>query len=148
MGFFPYAKAAEPVSFKPATPTPVTSLTLVMLGLGQTATFTPTTDSKVLVLVTSYATTNTTITSMTIGGRYGTGTAPANGAAVTGTRFGSDTDISFEAAVQGQDDAFTIAEVLSLTGGTKYWFDLAVATSNASDAAVVRHISISLIQET
>ena len=148
MGFSPYVKAAAPVTFKPTPPAAVTSLTLVMCGLGTTCQFTPTVTSKVLVILTGYMTTNTTQTAVTAGGRYGTGTAPANAAAVTGTRWGSNTDINFEAAVQGQDDAFALNEVLTLTGGTTYWFDVALLTSNAADAAVIRHVSMSLVQLT
>lgn len=129
--------AAAPASPSPASPAATSSATLQMMGLA--VPFTPaSTAPRVLVIVTGVAATATAAASVTVGGRYGTGTAPANGAAVTGTRFGPSADaVLGPAAAAGAGVPFTVTDVLTLAPGTAYWLDLAVATGNASDAASV-----------
>jgi hypothetical protein len=58
---------------------------------------------------------------------YGTGTAPGNGAAATGTTIGGAETWSQPAAVTAADvhQPLTIpAAVANLVAGTAYWFDL------------------------
>jgi hypothetical protein len=77
-------------------------------------------------------------------GRYGTGTAPANGVAVTGTRFGTGaSDDTPEAAHTGNGMFFSITEILSLAAGTAYWFDLAEASA-AGDTTETGNIVCSI----
>jgi hypothetical protein len=130
----------------PAAPTGTTSTTLVMAGLGSTWAFTPGNTGKVLVTVTGGSNVGTALTYTTVGARYGTGTAPANGAAVTGTRFGAAGDPSFESGATGHNTGFAFTAVLPLTAGTAYWFDLALATGNASDTAVFSNLAITITE--
>jgi hypothetical protein len=134
------------VSATPANPTATSSTSLKMMGLA--AAFTPTNQAPaVLVIITGVAATATAVQAITVGGRYGTGTAPANAAAVTGTRFGAATDpVIGPAALAGNGIPFTLAAVLNLNPGTAYWFDLAVATGNASDAASVTSIGVTIAE--
>ena len=132
---------------QPANPSATASATLVMMGLA--AALTPTGSGKVLVTVTGSAFTNTAAVFGNFGGRYGTGTAPVNGAAVTGTRFGAGADPNFRAPSIGSTVPAQIAltdVITGLTLGTAYWFDLALSTSNASDTAQVQNVSISVTE--
>lgn len=133
-------------SFAPANPAPTSSTTEVMMGLGSTCSYTPASTGRVLVIVGLFATTATGLVSITAGGRFGTGTAPANGAAVTGTAFGPVADPAIRAPAIGQFGGMPFSAVLSLTAGTTYWFDLAVSTANASDAASVANVTVSIAE--
>lgn len=126
----------------PSNPTATSSATLKMMGLA--AAFTPTNAApQVLVIITGVAATATGAQTVTVGGRYGTGSAPANAAAVTGTRFGAAADpVIGPGAAAGAGIPFTLAAVLNLQPGVAYWFDLAVATGNTSDAASVTAVGV------
>jgi hypothetical protein len=130
-------------SFTPADPASTVSGTLVMMGLGSSCAFTPQGSGRVLVTVTGGATTATAAVTGVVGCRYGTGTAPANGVAVTGTRFGAAADVQFKSnGTPATVQTFAFTSVLSLVAGTTYWFDLALDSSNPSDAAQVRGVSM------
>ena len=117
-----------------------------MMGLA--AAFTPSNAApQVLVIITGVAATATGAQTVTVGGRYGTGTAPANAAAVTGTRFGPAADaVVGPAAAAAAGVPFTVTDVLTLSPGVAYWFDLAVATGNASDAASVTSVKVVTVE--
>lgn len=135
-----------PASFAPANPANTVSTTLVMMGLGSTCALTPTGSGTVLVIASGTCDTATGATSLTLGGRYGTGTAPANGAAVSGTRFGGATDQTHRPASTSNGTGWSINAVLSLTPATAYWFDIALDTSAAADAASIASVSVSIVE--
>jgi hypothetical protein len=139
---------AAPAGFTPANPTATASTTLVMMGLGSTCAYTPTGSGLVLVNVTGYGFINTTLTFMTVGARYGTGTAPVNGAAVSGTRFGAVGDPQIRGNNTGTNNstAFAFTALLTLTPSTAYWFDIAAATNNAADTAQIQNVSMSFVE--
>jgi Pectate lyase superfamily protein len=145
------AKApAAPLTSTPTAPTGTASTTLVMMGLGTNATgtpwsCTPQSSGNVLVLV-SGETSNTGAHNQTYGGRYGTGTAPVNTTAVTGTRFGGPSDQTTEAGAATVAVPFALSAVLSLTPGTAYWFDLALETGNAAGTASFAELSFTAIE--
>jgi len=120
---------------KPGNPAATASTTLVMMGLGGTCQITPSSTGKVQVILSGEVFTATAAVVATFGGRFGTGAAPVSGAAVTGTRFGSAADLTAQSAVITAGVPFTLPDLLTLTPGTAYWFDLAVKTANAADAA-------------
>jgi hypothetical protein len=129
----PWGQAA-PAGFTPSNPTATASTTLVMMGFGAAATpvlYTPAGSGLVVATFTGFACTNTAVATCTVGARYGTGTAPANGAAVTGSRFGAVGDQGLRFASTIAPVGFTYTGLLSLTPGTQYWFDAAVSTSVA-----------------
>jgi hypothetical protein len=102
---------------------------------------------QVLVIITGVAATATAAQAVTVGGRYGTGTAPANAASVTGTRFGAAADpVIGPGAAAAAGIPFTLAAVLNLQPGVAYWFDLAVSTGNASDAASVTAVGVTIAE--
>ena len=139
---------AAPVNLKVATPTGTASTTLVMLGCGSTCTYTPASSGLVLVSVTAYGYCTTASTGIEVGGRYGTGTAPANGVAVSGTRFGASAEsyVRPSAATNTNSEAIAFTDIITLTPGTAYWFDLAFATTNASDLCTIYNVSMSFVE--
>jgi hypothetical protein len=143
-----YAKAG-PVTAQayPANPTATASLTLVMMGLGSTAKITPGSSGKVEINMTGLVGTNTAAVNMTYGGRFGTGTAPVNGAAVSGTRFGSNADFVTRSTVLGQGIPFCLVDLVTLTPGTAYWFDIALLTAVGADTAFVSTLSFVATEE-
>jgi hypothetical protein len=136
---------ALPASFQPSGPAATTSATLVMMGLGSTCVYTPRGSGSVLVTVTGILT-DSAAGNCTLGGRYGTGTAPANGAAVSGTRFGSGSiDFTVTPAAGGWVP-FALTQLIALTPGTAYWFDLALAVPAAATASV-KAVSMTIAEQ-
>jgi hypothetical protein len=145
-----FTSQAQSQSSTPTAPAPTLSTTLVMMGLGTNATgtpwkITPSSSGKVLVIVTGLVAVATAVASIVVGCRFGTGAAPANGAAVTGTRFGTSGDMTLLPVTNGVGLPFSATQVLNLTPGTAYWFDLAL-DCNGTDAASVSNVSISLVE--
>jgi hypothetical protein len=139
--------AAASAVFRPANPTATVSSTLVMMGLGSTCAFTPAGSGKVLVNVTGIWLTATAAAGGTVAGRYGTGTAPVNGAAVSGTRFGSGlADSGLKATSPTAGIPFALTDILVLTPGTAYWFDLTTGTLVPADAATITNVSMTLVE--
>jgi hypothetical protein len=102
-----------------------------MMGLG--VTITPVITGNLLMTITgsfSFSTANTQSSRL----RYGTGTAPVNGAAPVGTLVGSVTQGT--AAAAGEQLPFTmIGVVTGLSTGTAYWIDAAL-WANAGTAQI------------
>jgi parallel beta-helix repeat protein len=141
---------AASANFKPADPPPTTSSTPVMMGLGSTALFTPNSTGKIEINFTCEVGVTGASTNVTVGPRYGTMTAPPNGAAVTGTRFGLGSDALIRPATSSASSAvstFSCTDVITgLTTGTAYWFDIAIGTSNPSNAAFIQNASMSITE--
>lgn len=116
------------------------------MGLGAICTYTPRSSGLVQVTITGMGLTNTSNVNWTLGCRYGTGTAPANGAAVTGTIFGSLGDQPAKNIGGGIPAYFAFTALLALTPSTAYWFDLALSTASASDQAALLNVSMVLAE--
>ena len=137
---------APAVQYQPANPTGSGSSSLLMMGLGSTVVFTPLLTGKVRVEIRGlYNTAVAAAASVTLGGRYAIGSAPANGAAVTGSSFGTgaagDYVLKPGSFASGQGIPFTLAALLALTPGSAYWFDIALATGTPADAAQVFNLT-------
>lgn len=115
-----------------ASPTGTTSLTAVMLGLGLTVT--PVNQPRLDLRVTAQIGNTTAADGVTVQVRYGTGTAPANGDAVTGTAVGASQ--TFTAATAGATTGVTLGGVVTgLTLGTAYWVDVAIQATTGGTAS-------------
>lgn len=116
-----------------AAPTGTTSATAVMMGLA--GSITPTRGTKIIFMASGQMANNTNNDGATVDLRYGTGTAPTNGAAVTGTLVGiSQTMSSSPAAAKS---GFQLqGKVTGLTVGTAYWFDLSLLATVGGTATV------------
>jgi hypothetical protein len=136
---------AASVSFKPGNPIGTTSTTAVMMGFGSTCVFTPQTTGKVRVTICGNWYTNAGPNQGSLSGRYGTGTAPNNGVATTGTRFGTGAaDMNIKAASTGFGVPFAITEILTLVAGTAYWFDLAEASTTGTGTTETANVVCSI----
>jgi hypothetical protein len=135
------ALAASQVS-QPGDPTGTPSTTLVMMGLA--VAYTPARTGIVKAILTCGVKNNTAVVLTTMGVRYGTGTAPIYGAAVTGTRWGGSADYVVEPGGTNRSQAVSFVDRLALAAGTTYWFDTAAATASAADTVFPTNISLVL----
>lgn len=115
-----------------SSPTGTNSGPGVMLGLA--ATITPASTGDVLITL-SASQANSGGTGATIQLYYGTGSAPSNGAALTGTSTGN------KPVVTGTGCAAN-SIVTGLTVGTAYWFDLALAAIGGTTSLTQVSLSI------
>ena len=114
-----------------------------MCGFG--ISFTPSSSGIVKVKWITQGGTNTGVASMSVEALYGTGTAPTNGTAVTGTVIGSP--MSVQSTTAGLIDQTMMFEgIVNLTVNTTYWLDLAFLTANASDSAALGNTTV-IIEE-
>jgi hypothetical protein len=144
---FACVKPVAAMAVKPAAPASTVSTTLVMAGVGGTATITPSATGRVLITASGDCYTATAVVGIIVGLYHGTGGAPANGAAVTGTADG--------AAVHGRSSGttalvalpFSITWVVTgLTVGTPIWIDLAFDTQNVADAANLADLTMTAVE--
>ena len=117
-------------------PTGTTSVgTQKMMGMGATCTITPTTSTRVHFQFVGQVLNNTVNDGAFGQLAYGTGTAPVNGAAATGTNIGNGPVLS--TATAGTGYPFNMSGVAtSLTPGTAVWFDLSLSALVGGTASV------------
>jgi hypothetical protein len=127
----------------PSNPSGTTSLTPVMAGLA--GAITPTKSGSVLIIVSGIMRNTTAVDGETVQIAYGTGSAPANGDAATGTTAGNllhmlnEPDFNFY--------PFSVqSAVTGLTVSTAYWIDLQFAAGTGGTANL-QDISISVIEQ-
>jgi len=78
--------------------------------------------------------------------RTGTGTAPANGVAATGTQQGLS--INMKETVAANQFPFSLtALVTGLTVGTAVWLDVSLFTSTVSDACTMTNLTITAVEQ-
>lgn len=107
-----------------------------MLGIGANgAAITPSGSGKVLVIVNGYlATSSGGSTYYGANIQYGTGSAPAKNAGITGSAAPPSTGLSGQSwGIQGSacNIPFTMIAILSLAPGTTYWLDVGATVSGA-----------------
>jgi hypothetical protein len=117
----------------PANPAGTASVTAVMMGLAGTVT--PTTTGRVAILITGMAGNSTIGDGAEVQIFYGTGAAPNNGVAFTGTALGrTKTTIASTAAGKS---GFALAFVATgLVVGTAYWIDTALQAVTGGTASL------------
>jgi hypothetical protein len=137
---------AAPVAATPADPVGNDTTSLEMMGLAVAVT--PTSTGKVLAVITGTMRGVTVAEPVYSVAMYGTGTAPINGAAQTGTKFGVGVDSYFFTTSSSTSEGTPVAfqQILSLIPGTAYWFDMAIATSNIAGTATLAAVTVSLIE--
>lgn len=116
------------------SPAGTSSATTVMMGLGASSVITPAYSSRVRLEFTGVLTCPA-VASGTYGIRYGTGTAPANGTAASGTAVGQTKTMTVAGASFSEGIAIS-AIVTGLTPGTAYWFDLTLATGSGNTVSL------------
>lgn len=124
----------------PADPASTSSTSAVMCGLA--GSITPTRTGRVLVIMSGTAGNGaggSDSASMQI--RYGTGSAPTNGAAATGTAVGNKPTV--QNSISGASIGWSAQAIINgLTVGTAYWLDL-TQNSNIAGTTTVAQVGIS-----
>lgn len=127
----------------PADPATTTSATGVMMGLA--VPFTPSSSGKLLFLVSGDIDNNTNNRGASFQLRTGTGTAPVNGAALTGTTRGPL--YQFFNNNLNERNPFSINFIASgYTISTAIWLDLSLAVVGGVSTARIRNLSISILE--
>jgi hypothetical protein len=126
----------------PADPSTTTSATGVMMGLA--GSITPGYSGTIMIIVSGDMDNNGNNNGAQAQIRYGTGTAPTNGAALTGTTTGSLIKMMENNAANRMP--FQCNSIVSgLAVGTAYWIDLSLAAITGGTARI-RDISISIVE--
>lgn len=136
----PTCTAPARVQSLPANPTGTASTSVpVMAGLA--GSITPATSGNIQITITGSMFQTNAPDGCIAQIRYGTGAAPANGVAATGTTAGNPA--SFTAGIASQSVPFTtIGYVTSLTPSTTYWIDL---TQQAVTAGTCSLLSLTIL---
>lgn len=128
-------------SSTPADPTGA-STTALMMGLA--GSITPLWSTRVIITISGQMSNTTVNDGVSVRLRYGTGTAPTNGAASTGTQAGATQTAT--SLVAAQRSGFSISvPVTGLTAGTAYWIDASVQAVTGGTANIFG-VTISAIE--
>lgn len=133
-------------SFNPANPLGTVSLTPgVMCGLG--IYYTPSTTGNILVTLTAIGATKATIINFFNQLYYGTGTAPINGAVITGTAFSYLSERHGGIGAGELNGLVVFMENLKgLILNTQYWFDLSQYTAASADETLLTSIRVNILE--
>ena len=131
------------VQASPGNPTGTSSTTAVMMGLA--VAYTPKVTGTALVIING---TIANASAIADGGKvqiyYGTGTAPANAASLTGTAAGAQ--VSYVAATTAEVSPFSLsATITGLSSGTPVWVDVSLAAITGGTAALT-NLSVSVVE--
>jgi hypothetical protein len=132
----PVSQVAIVTQFSPANPTATASASFVLMGLGSTVTYTPVRSGKVKVTAVLTIANDTALDGASAELRFGTGSAPANGAADSGTKIGNSTAVYTNPAAAAPDSKTLIGYITGLTLSTAVWFDAALKRVTGGNAAL------------
>jgi collagen type I alpha len=143
------AGAASPFNFATFAPTdPVGNVSTVEKAMGLACAYTPSFSGRCFLICAGIALNSSGPgNGTTIQLKYGTGTAPVNGAtAGLGTRVAINATQHFVASTAAGQQGFTIVALLTgLTVSTAYWFDLTLQAVTAGGASV-KDIQLTLLE--
>lgn len=132
MPFYPLPVA---YSKAPSNPTGTTDTTGKMMGLA--GSITPNQTGRVLVIVTGNLASDTNADGAKARLRLGTGTAPSNADALTGTIYGTIAVSTGTGLLANDKEPFALqALVTGLTVGTAYWIDCDLAAIAGGTASI------------
>ncbi len=120
-----------------AAPTGNISTTDTAMGLGGSIAYIPSHSGTIVVWVAGMVINSSGAgDGVTITGRYGTGTAPVNGATSSlGTQFGLPQHF-VSSTTAGQQGFMVMGRITGLTLSTEVWFDLSIIAVSAGGASV------------
>ncbi len=123
--------------------------TRVMLGYGSTLHLTTSTNTsgKIRIFITGRVVTSTVTQQITYMLRYGTGSAPANNDAETGTQI-TPTGTSYQASADNSYDSrpcVYFVEVTGLAASTAYWFDFSLQGA-LTPGGTIKQVSAYLVE--
>jgi len=106
-----------------ANPLAGSSGSILMMGFGTACTLTPSYSGRLFIQFTGSVANTLLGDGSLLQTKYGTGTAPTNGAASTGTQVGNTVNVT--SPIAGALGAFSVGGIVTgLTKGTAYWFDM------------------------
>ena len=117
-------------------PTGTTSTSIVMMGLGTTCKLTPVSSTRIWIGLNFIVQNTVGADGVQVQLRFGTGTAPANGAAATGTLITSTLGANPVNVASAFQSATPFGLALSLTPGTAYWFDIGLSALSGGTASM------------
>ncbi len=128
---------------------PASTTTFFMQGLA--GTITPVTTGNVMITINGTLTSTTTTAGdgITFQVSHGTGSAPANAAALTGTQDGTIQTYRNPATVTAADVDIPFSQTVVLTGltiGTAYWIDEAAKSVGTASSAAMTAVNISAVE--
>jgi hypothetical protein len=126
----------------PSDPTATANTTGVMMGLA--GTITPATTGRILIMLSGDVQNDTNGDGVKTQLRFGTGAAPTNGDALTGTTAGGLV-VFTAAAAAGRAPLALQATVSGLTFATAYWVDVGLGAITGGSAAL-KNISLTLFE--
>jgi hypothetical protein len=130
----PYNGATQ-ANAEPSNPTGTTASTAVMMGLGTTCKITPSFSTRVVVVVAGLAANTTSAHAAGVRLFQGTGTAPANAAAMAGNSLINPMPIVPTSG--GVGVPFTLVGLATGLGvGIPIWYDVAVNTDGTGTATI------------
>lgn len=134
------------VTATPNAPSGTTSTAAqVMMGLG--VAFTPTATGRALVVISGNVVNTTGGDGAEIQIRYGTGTAPTNGAAATGTTVGGAVAFFPASGAANFKVPFTLSGyVTGLTIGTAIWVDSGLRALTGGTAGIA-NLSVTVLEQ-
>lgn len=122
----------------PTDPTGTSSTAGVMMGLG--GSFTPATTGRMLLFISGDAWNSTAASGFVVALRFGTGSAPANAAALTGTQAGNPIACPATTSQVNDRSPYAIMAIVSgLTVGTPYWLDAALTSITSGTSTIQRN---------
>ncbi len=125
----------------PANPTGTTSGSPVMMGLA--IPFTPNFSGVVQVTIAGQMANS--LTGGVGGGiSYGTGTAPINGAAATGTAVGAQ--FGYNPSVAATTISFSVTAIVTVTVGVAIWIDLTLYRATAAGTASIVNLGATIME--
>jgi len=128
-------------------PLGTTSTTFVMGGVGSGCRITPNSTGRVLVILTGTISNSANGVLTSVGLRIGTGTAPVNGAAATGTSIGNPAYTQPNASTTNVFYTVPLIGIATgLVSGTSYWLDYNIVTSNVAGTAVFQNVVCTAIE--
>jgi hypothetical protein len=128
----------------PADPTGTNSISGAMMGLA--GSITPRTTGTIVILISGVGTVDTAGDTYLVQGRYGTGAAPANGVALSGTGFSSQVGATIPTLFGS--DSFCCQGLVTGTVNTPYWIDLALANGGGTGNKSVLRLSVTAFELT
>lgn len=131
MSYIPQTNFIQSLS---GAPTPISGTTLLMAGLA--VSFTPKSTGKVFVSFSADMNNTVSNNGAAIEMRFGTGTAPTNGSALTGTLIGSLLRFTKFTANSKDSPLATNGSIITLTAGVTYWFDVAFSEDTTGTGSV------------
>lgn len=118
-------------------PSATTSTTGVMMGVGSTCKITPLISTRLHLEIYGFISNSTASDGAVPLLKFGTGSAPANGAAPAGSTIGNGPAVINNASTAGLSVPFKVGGIATgLTPGTQYWLDVDLSVLTGGTATV------------